>query len=60
MTIRADWEEPYHKGTLYYLKDDRVRGVLLWNVWEKIPSARKLIADSKPFQPEDLKNLLGV
>jgi len=59
MTVYADWEKPFQKGVLYYLKDDRVRGVLLWNVWEKIPAARKLIADSKSVKPEDLKNLLS-
>jgi NADPH-dependent 2,4-dienoyl-CoA reductase/sulfur reductase-like enzyme len=60
MTVYADWEKPFQKGVLYYLKDDRVRGVLLWNVWEKIPAARKLIADSKSVKPEDLKNLLSM
>ena len=59
MTISADWEEPYQKGTLYYLRDNRVRGVLLWNVWDKIPAARKLITESKPFKLEDVKNLLS-
>ena len=28
----ADWKEPYCKGVVYYLRDGRVRGVLLWNV----------------------------
>jgi NADPH-dependent 2,4-dienoyl-CoA reductase/sulfur reductase-like enzyme len=40
----ADWKEPYRKGVIYYLRDGRVRGVLLWNVWEQVDSARKLIA----------------
>ena len=53
-----DWEEPFQKGVVYYLKDKRVRGVLLWNTWDKIPAARKLIAASAPFEAARLKSLL--
>jgi NADPH-dependent 2,4-dienoyl-CoA reductase/sulfur reductase-like enzyme len=51
----ADWAEPYRKGVVYYLRDDYVRGVLLWNVWDQVPAARELIAASGPVQPDDLK-----
>jgi NADPH-dependent 2,4-dienoyl-CoA reductase/sulfur reductase-like enzyme len=54
----ADWKEPYRKGVIYYLRDSRVRGVLLWNVWEQVDSARKLIADARPQRAEDLKGRL--
>jgi NADPH-dependent 2,4-dienoyl-CoA reductase/sulfur reductase-like enzyme len=54
MTIAADWEEPFKKGIVYYLSDDRVRGVLLWNVWKKLDIARELIAQPGPFKAEDL------
>jgi len=59
MEIRTDWEQPYQKGVLYYLMDERVRGVLLWNVWDKVPAARKLISDSRPLEPEVMRELLG-
>ncbi len=58
LTMVADWEEPYQKGIVYYLEGGRVRGVLLWNVWEQVPSARKLIAEPGPFKPEALKHRL--
>jgi 3-phenylpropionate/trans-cinnamate dioxygenase ferredoxin reductase subunit len=35
-----------------------VRGVLLWNVWEKAGDARNLIAEPGPFKPEDLPGRL--
>jgi 3-phenylpropionate/trans-cinnamate dioxygenase ferredoxin reductase subunit len=54
----ADWKEPYRKGVVYYLRDGRVRGVLLWNVWEQVDAARKLIAEPGPFRPEQLKGRL--
>jgi NADPH-dependent 2,4-dienoyl-CoA reductase/sulfur reductase-like enzyme len=52
----ADWSEPFKKGVIYYFKDERVRGVLLWNVWEKLDAARALIAQPGPFRAEDLKD----
>lgn len=54
--IYEDWKEPYKEGVVYYLKDDRVRGVLLWNVWGKVDEARALIAESGPWKTEDLKD----
>ena len=54
----ADWEEPFRKGTIYYLERRRVRGVLLWNVWERVDAARDLIATVQEFRPEDLKGRL--
>ena len=54
----ADWKEPYREGVVYYLGDGRVRGVLLWNVWEQVDAARRLIAEPGPFRPDDLKGRL--
>ena len=51
----AQWEEPYRKGVVYYLSDKRVRGVLLWNVWEQVDAARKLIAEPGPHTAESVK-----
>jgi NADPH-dependent 2,4-dienoyl-CoA reductase/sulfur reductase-like enzyme len=39
---------------VYYLDKGRVRGVLLWNVWDQVDNARKLIAEAGPFKPENL------
>jgi NADPH-dependent 2,4-dienoyl-CoA reductase/sulfur reductase-like enzyme len=50
----VDWEEPHHKGVIYYLKQGRVRGVLSWDVWEQVEAARSLIAARQQFQPHDL------
>jgi 3-phenylpropionate/trans-cinnamate dioxygenase ferredoxin reductase subunit len=55
LTTISDWAEPFQKGVIYYLKDGRVSGVLLWNVWDKVPLARELIAKSGPFLEKDLK-----
>jgi 3-phenylpropionate/trans-cinnamate dioxygenase ferredoxin reductase subunit len=54
----VDWEEPYRKGVVYYMRQGQVRGVLLWNVWGQVDAARELIAAHKTLHPEDLKGLL--
>lgn len=54
----ADWKEQFREGVVYYLRDNRVRGVLLWNVWGKVDAARQLIAEPGPFRAEDLKGKL--
>jgi 3-phenylpropionate/trans-cinnamate dioxygenase ferredoxin reductase component len=51
----AYWEEPFRKGVVYYLEADRVRGVLLWNVWEQVEAARELIAAPGPVAKGGLK-----
>ena len=58
MQTFADWQEPFQQGVVYYLNGDRVRGVLLWNVWGQVEAARRLIADAGPFSPENLKGRL--
>jgi len=58
METVVDWVEPFKKGVVYYLAAGRVRGVLLWNVWDTIPKARLLIAEPGPFSAADLKGRL--
>jgi 3-phenylpropionate/trans-cinnamate dioxygenase ferredoxin reductase component len=45
LEVVADWEEPYRTGVLTYRGEGRVRGALLWNVWDQLDAARALIAD---------------
>ena len=52
--IIEDWEERYKKGVLYYLNEGRVRGVILWNVWDKLDEARKIIGLPSPVKGSDL------
>ncbi|MGA2819977.1 MAG: FAD-dependent oxidoreductase [Anaerolineales bacterium] len=54
LTVVADWKKTGQEGVLYYLQGGRVRGVLLWNVWNQVAAARQLIADPGPFKREDL------
>ncbi len=54
----VDWKKPYGEGVVYYLRNGRVRGLLLWNVWGQLDSARKLIAEPGPFRAENLRGRL--
>src|SRR6478672_4168088 len=54
----ADWKRPNEDGVVYYLREGRVRGVLLWNVWDQVPAARELIASPGPFSSENLRGRL--
>ncbi|MGH8165300.1 MAG: NAD(P)/FAD-dependent oxidoreductase, partial [Rhodanobacteraceae bacterium] len=58
MQTVEDWKEPYREGVVYYLKNGRVRGVLLWNVWEQKDNARKLIAEMGALDTAALKGRL--
>lgn len=55
----CDWQEQFAKGVVYYLSDSRVVGVLLWNVWGKVPAARELVAAPGPFTPQNLKGRIS-
>ncbi len=58
LDIYEDWVEPFKKGVVYYMKDQKVRGVLLWNTWNQVEAARALIAEDKAHTPSDLKGRL--
>jgi 3-phenylpropionate/trans-cinnamate dioxygenase ferredoxin reductase component len=54
----TDWNVPCREGVIYYLRDGRVRGVLLWNIFGQVDAARRLIASPGPLRPEDLEGRL--
>ncbi|MGH9469444.1 MAG: NAD(P)/FAD-dependent oxidoreductase [Terriglobia bacterium] len=58
LEIAEDWKEPYREGVVYYLRDGRVRGVLLWNIFGQVDPARELIGEPGPFRAGDLKGRL--
>ncbi|HKA58599.1 MAG TPA: FAD-dependent oxidoreductase [Gemmatimonadales bacterium] len=43
LQTESEWKEPFREGVVYYHKDGRVRGVLLWNTWGQVDHARALI-----------------
>ncbi|MCC6865733.1 MAG: NAD(P)/FAD-dependent oxidoreductase [Ignavibacteria bacterium] len=54
--IVEDWKEKFKEGVIYYLNNNRVRGVLLWNVWGQLDEARKIIGEKEII---DRNSLIG-
>ena len=42
--------DDYDKGVLFYMKDDRIVGILLWNVFNRISIARKILLSEEHFK----------
>ncbi len=59
LDLVEDWKEPFQKGVLYYLKDQKVRGVLLWNTWGQIDAARQIIMAGNSHTSSDLIGLIS-
>ena len=55
----SDWTDPYQKGVVYYLDQGRVRGILLWNIWDQVDTARQIIAEPGPFTRNNLRGRLA-
>lgn len=43
LEIVESWDTKFRKGTIFYLKHNYVRGVLLWNTFGMVDAARELI-----------------
>ncbi len=54
----ADWQKDNDTGVIYYLKDGKVRGAMMCNVWDKVEDARKLIRKSEKVSKESLRGLI--
>ena len=47
LETESHWKEPFREGVVYYLKEGKVRGVLLWNTWGQIDNARAIIGTAE-------------
>jgi 3-phenylpropionate/trans-cinnamate dioxygenase ferredoxin reductase subunit len=54
----ADWQKENDTGVIYYLKDGRVRGAMMCNVWDKVEAARELIRRGQPASPGSLRGMI--
>ncbi len=54
----ADWQKENDTGVIYYLRDGKVRGVMMCNVWDKVEMARELIRKGEWMPPEKLRGLI--
>lgn len=59
LDVVADWQEQHDTGVIYYMNDGQVRGVLLWNVWEKTEDALELIASGRKFTADEVRGQIA-
>ena len=58
LEIFADWQKENDIGVIYYLRDGKVRGAMMCNVWEKVEAARELIRRGEQITKESLRGLI--
>jgi NADPH-dependent 2,4-dienoyl-CoA reductase/sulfur reductase-like enzyme len=54
----ADWQKENDTGVIYYLKDNKVRGAMMCNVWDKVEAARELIRKGEQVSKDSLRGLI--
>jgi 3-phenylpropionate/trans-cinnamate dioxygenase ferredoxin reductase component len=54
----ADWQKENDTGVIYYLRDGKVRGAMMCNVWDKVEAARELIRKGEPVSRDSLRGLI--
>ncbi len=54
----ADWQEENRKGVIYYLKEGRLRGAMMCDVWGRVEEARRLIRKNAPVTFSDLRGAI--
>jgi NADPH-dependent 2,4-dienoyl-CoA reductase/sulfur reductase-like enzyme len=59
LEVESVWKEPYREGVLFYLREDVIRGVMLWNVWERVDWARDLIRQQRPMSRKEREELVA-
>lgn len=55
----ADWQKENSTGVIYYLRNGKVRGVMMCNVWDKIDVARAMIRRGETVTLEQLRGAIG-
>jgi len=54
----TDWKTPCREGVIYYLREGRVRGVLIWNIFGLVDGAKRLIGSATSIHPSDREGRL--
>jgi NADPH-dependent 2,4-dienoyl-CoA reductase/sulfur reductase-like enzyme len=57
LDAHAVWKEEHREGMVFYLEEDVIRGVLLWNVWDHVDWARNVIREAKPTTAPERERL---
>jgi 3-phenylpropionate/trans-cinnamate dioxygenase ferredoxin reductase component len=55
LDVFMDLKDPSQQGCIFYLRKERVRGIVFWNIFGKVAAGRALIASPGPHHPEQLR-----
>lgn len=58
LDVIEDWIDPNARGVVFYLREGRVRGVLLWDVQDRADDARAILAEDGPHTAATLRGRL--
>jgi len=58
LDIYKVWIKLFHKGTIFYHQNGKVRGLVFWNLWGKVDQGRDMIRSGKTFTTTDLKGYI--
>ena len=59
LTTDAIWKEEFREGIVFYLLDDVIRGVLLWNAWGLVDWGRERVREAKPTTHEEREAMVA-
>ncbi len=54
----TDWQKENNTGVVYYLEDEKVLGVMMCNVWDKVAAARELIKSGRRVSAKELQGAI--
>lgn len=55
--IFEDWIEPFKQGTIFYLQNGQIRGLIFWNLWDKVKQGQSVISSGQKYQKSDLEGM---
>lgn len=53
----VDWVEEFKKGTIFYLHEGKIRGLMFWNLWGNVDKGRQVISEGQTYDPSDLEGM---
>lgn len=56
LEVITDLKDPKDAGCIFYMKTGRVRGVVFWNIFDRVDAGRELIAAPGPHTPDMLRS----
>jgi NADPH-dependent 2,4-dienoyl-CoA reductase/sulfur reductase-like enzyme len=60
LMTKADWQLENDTGIVYYLDGNKVRGIMLCNIWDKVEDARRIIKSGRELSDELKREFVAI